>query len=107
MNAVLPGALSRLSTADDYVRHIESLHSRGILDDGLRAAALDPAPPEYVAPLYVFLAGPRAGELTGQIYSAAGGFVGRYDEVQPTFIAYRDHKDAAPYSVEELAQLLT
>ncbi len=106
VNAVLPGARSRLSTGDDYVRHIEGLHSRGILDDFLRDAALDPAPPEYVAPLYVFLAGQLATGITGQIFSAAGGFIGRYEPAQPSFIAYRDHKDCAPYSLAELADLL-
>ncbi|GAB10492.1 3-oxoacyl-[acyl-carrier-protein] reductase [Gordonia araii NBRC 100433] len=106
VNAVLPGARSRLSTGDDYVRHIEGLHERGILDDGLRDAALDPAPPEYVAPLYVFLASEAASGVTGQIFSAAGGFIGRYEPAQPSFIAYRDFKDSAPYSLAELANLL-
>ncbi|HNP57200.1 MAG TPA: SDR family oxidoreductase [Gordonia sp. (in: high G+C Gram-positive bacteria)] len=106
VNAVLPGARSRLSTGDDYVRHIEGLHERGILDDGLRDAALDPAPPEYVAPLYVFLAGQMSNGITGQIFSAAGGFIGRYDPAQPSFIAYRDHNDSDPYSLDELAALL-
>ncbi len=106
VNAVLPGARSRLSTGEDYVRHIEGLHDRGILDDFLRDAALDPAPPEYVAPLYVFLAGPRAAGITGQIFSAAGGFIGRYEPVQPAFVAYRDHQDSPPYSLDELAELV-
>lgn len=106
VNAVLPGARSRLSTGDDYIRHIEGLHRRGILDEGLRDAALDPAPPEYVAPLYVFLASGAASGITGQIFSAAGGFLGRYDEAQPAFVAYRDHLESAPYSLDELAELL-
>ncbi|GAA3962102.1 SDR family oxidoreductase [Gordonia caeni] len=106
VNAVLPGARSRLSTGDDYIRHIEGLYERGILDEGLRDAALDPAPPEYVAPLYVFLASAGSRGITGQIFSAAGGFIGRYDEAQPAFVAYRDHHEAAPYSLDELAELL-
>lgn len=107
VNTVLPGARSRLSAGDDYVRHINGLHERGILDDGLRAAALDPAPPEYVAPMYVFLAGEAAAGITGQIFSVAGGFIGRYEEAQPTLIAYRDHHDSAPYTFDELTELLT
>lgn len=106
VNAVMPGAKSRLSSGDDYIAHIEGLHRRGILDDLTRDAALDPAPPEYVAALYVFLASDAAQSLTGQIYTAAGGFVGRYDPQQPTFIAYRDHADTAPYSLDELAEML-
>lgn len=106
VNVVLPGARSRLSTGEDYVRHIEGLYERGILDESLRDAALDPAPPEYVAPLYVFLAGASARDITGQIFSAAGGFIGRYEEAQPAFIAYRDHRSCAPYNHDELAGLL-
>ncbi len=107
VNVVMPGARSRLSTGQDYVAHIEGLHRRGILDDLTRDAALDPAPPEYVAALYVFLASDAAAKITGQIYTAAGGFIGRYDPQQPTFIAYRDHRDTAPYTLDELADLLT
>ena len=96
-----------MSAGDDYVRHINGLHERGILDDGLRAAALDPAPPEYVAPMYVFLAGEATAGITGQIFSVAGGFIGRFEEAQPTLIAYRDHHDSAPYTFDELTELLT
>ncbi|MGV9858645.1 SDR family NAD(P)-dependent oxidoreductase [Gordonia sp. NPDC003425] len=106
VNVVMPGAKSRLSSGDDYVRHIEDLHSRGILDEFTRDAALDPAPPDYVAPMYTFLASDAAADITGQIFSVSGGFIGRFDPQQPTFIAYRDHKEAAPYSLTELAGLL-
>ncbi|AZG48259.1 SDR family NAD(P)-dependent oxidoreductase [Gordonia insulae] len=107
VNVVMPGAKSRLSTGDDYVAHIENLHRRGILDDFTRDAALDPAPPEYVAALYVFLASDAAKSITGQIYTAAGGFIGRYEPQQASFIAYREHQSTAPYTMMELADLLT
>ena len=107
INVVMPGAKSRLSSGPDYVRHIESLHARGILDDFTRDAALAPAPPEYVAQLYTFLASDAAARITGQIFTASGGFIGRYDPHQPTFVAYRDHKDTEPYSLAELAGLLS
>ena len=107
VNVVMPGAKSRLSSGPDYVRHIESLHAKGILDDFTRDAALDPAPPEYVAQLYTFLASDAAARITGQIFTASGGFIGRYDPHQPTFVAYRDHKDTEPYSLAELAGLLS
>ncbi|MGC5248126.1 SDR family NAD(P)-dependent oxidoreductase [Gordonia sp. DT219] len=106
INVVMPGAKSRLSSGPEYVRHIESLHARGILDDLTRDAAIDPAPPEYVAPLYTFLAGDAAADITGQTFTAAGGFIGRYDPHQPTLIAYREHTSTAPYTMTELADLL-
>lgn len=106
INAVLPGARSRLSTGLDYVAHIEQLHRRGLLDDATRDAALDPAPPEFVAPLYLYLASTAASHLNGEIFSAAGGFIGRFDPWQPQFVAYRDHLDHPPYRLDELADLL-
>ena len=81
-------------------------NERGILDDGLRDAALDPAPPEYRAPLYVFLAGQMSNGITGESSVPAGGFIGRYDPRSRRFIAYRDHNDSDPYSLDELAALL-
>lgn len=107
VNVVMPGAKSRLSSGDDYVAHIEGLHRRGILDAMTRDAALEPAPPEYVAALYVFLVCDGAHDINGEIFTAAGGFIGRYDPAQPTFVAYRDHRDSTPYSLDELSALLT
>lgn len=103
VNVVMPGARSRLSTGDEYVAHIEQLHRRGLLTEVVRDAALDPAPAEYVAALYVYLSG---CESTGQIYTASGGFIGRYDAANPTLVAYRDHNDSPPYSQHELSELL-
>lgn len=62
---------------------------------------------KYVAPMYVFLAGEATAGITGQIFSVAGGFIGRFEEAQPTLIAYRDHHDSAPYTFDELTELLT
>ena len=106
VNVVMPGARSRLSTGDEYTSHIEELHRRGLLDAAIRDAALDPAPAEYVAALYVYLASDQASSITEKIYTASGGFIGRYDPPTPAFVAYRDHKDSPPYTQEELAELL-
>lgn len=102
-NVVCPGAKTRLSTGDDYEQHIRELNRRGLLDDVSTQGALDAGPPEYVAPTYAYLAGDLARHITGQIFIAAGGFVGRFDRQQPALVAYRDHHDAPPWTVEEIA----
>jgi NAD(P)-dependent dehydrogenase (short-subunit alcohol dehydrogenase family) len=56
-------------------------------------ASLDVAPPEYVAPLYLYLASELASQVTGQTFAAAGGFVGRYPRPDPALIGYRDHHE--------------
>jgi NAD(P)-dependent dehydrogenase (short-subunit alcohol dehydrogenase family) len=105
-NVVCPGAKTRLSTGPDYEAHIRDLNRRGMLDDASTQAALDAPPPEYAAPLYAYLAGDAAHDITGQIFIAAGGFVGRFDRPTPAVLAYRDHSDAPPWSVDELDEVI-
>jgi NAD(P)-dependent dehydrogenase (short-subunit alcohol dehydrogenase family) len=106
-NVVCPGAKTRLSTGPDYEAHIAALHRRGLLDEVSMQGALDAAPPEYVAPTYAYLVSDHAKDITGQIFIAAGGFVGRFDRPTPAIVAYRDHRDSPPWSVAELHQSIT
>ncbi|AFC54167.1 MULTISPECIES: SDR family NAD(P)-dependent oxidoreductase [Mycobacterium] len=101
-NVVCPGARTRLSTGLEYERHIEDLHRRGLLDEMTMRASLDSAPPEFVAPLYAYLASDLAREVTGQILVAAGGFVGSFDRQTPRVLGYRDHHESGPWSVAEV-----
>lgn len=101
-NVVCPGAKTRLSTGSDYEAHIAELNRRGLLDEISMQGALDAAPPAYVAPTYAYLVSDLATDVTGQIFIAAGGFVGRFDRQAPAIVAYRDHHDAPPWSLGEL-----
>jgi len=105
-NVVCPGARTRLSTGVEYEKHIEELHRRGLLDEMTMRASLDSAPASYVAPLYAYLASDLAADTTGQIFVAAGGFVGRYDKPTPRMLGYRDHHRAEPWSVEDLQAMI-
>lgn len=101
-NVVCPGAKTRISTGADYEAQIADLNQRGILDDVSAQAALDAPPAEYVAPTYAYLVSDLAKDVTGQIFVAAGGFVGRFKRQTPALLAYRDHADAPPWTVEEV-----
>jgi NAD(P)-dependent dehydrogenase (short-subunit alcohol dehydrogenase family) len=105
-NVVCPGAKTRLSTGSAYESHIVELKRRGLLDGASAQAALDAPPPEYVAPTYAYLAGDLAKDVTGQIFIAAGGFVGRFDRQTPAILGYRDHQDSPPWSVEQIHSLV-
>jgi 3-oxoacyl-[acyl-carrier protein] reductase len=105
-NVVCPGARTRLSTGVDYEKHIEDLHRRGLLDEMTRRASLDSAPAEFVAPLYAYLTSDLARDVTGQIFVAAGGFVGSFDRPVPRVLGYRDHHDAEPWSVGDLNRMI-
>lgn len=101
-NVVCPGARTRLSTGPDYEARIAELNRRGLLDDVSMRGAIDAAPPEYAASTYGYLVSDHAKDVTGQIFIAAGGFVGRFDRQTPSVVAYRDHHDAPPWTVDEL-----
>jgi NAD(P)-dependent dehydrogenase (short-subunit alcohol dehydrogenase family) len=105
-NVVCPGARTRLATGPDYEDHIVDLNRRGLLDDASMKGSLDVAPPDYVAPTYVYLASDLAHHITGEIFVAAGGFVGRYPRTAPVLIGYRDHHDSPPWSVAEVSALI-
>jgi hypothetical protein len=68
--------------------------------------SLDVAGPDYVAPTYVYLASDLAERLTGEIFVASGGFIGRYPRTTPAVIGYRDHHDSPPWSVAEVYALI-
>ena len=105
-NVVCPGAKTRLSTGSDYIEQIESLRRRGMLDEISAQGALDAAPPEYVAPMYAYLVSDLAAKVSGQMFIAAGGFVGRFDRPSPSLLGYRDHHGSPPWSVDEIAAML-
>jgi len=105
-NVVCPGARTRLSTGPEYEAHIVELNRRGLLDDASTQGSLDVAPPDYVAATYVYLASDLADQVTGEIFVASGGFVGRYPRTAPTVIGYRDHHSSPPWSVDEVATLI-
>ena len=105
-NVVCPGARTRLSTGAEYEEHIEDLHRRGLLDETTMRASLDSAPPAFVAPLYAYLVSDLAQAVTGQIFVAAGGFVGSFDRPSPRLLGYRDHHDAEPWSVDDLHKMI-
>lgn len=105
-NVVCPGARTRLSTGVEYENHIADLHRRGLLDEMTMRASLDSAPAAFVAPLYAYLASELAREVTGQIFVAAGGFVGSFDRPTPRVLGYRDYRHAEPWSVAELHEMM-
>ncbi len=97
---------TRLSTGVEYEEHTEDLHRRGVLDEMTMRAALDAPPAAFVAPLYAYLATDLALDVTGQTFVAAGGFVGRFERPTPRVRGYRDHRDAEPWSVEDLHKMI-
>ncbi len=101
-NVVCPGARTRLSSGADYEEQIRDLGRRGMLDELSVAGALDPAGPEYVAPLYTYLVSDLAAGITGGVFAGSGGFLGRFPTPEAQILAYRDFHDSPPWTPEEI-----
>lgn len=105
-NVVCPGARTRLSSGGAYEEQIRDLGRRGMLDELSVAGALDPAGPEYVAPLYTYLVSDLSAGITGGVFAGSGGFVGRFPTPEAQILAYRDFHSHAPWTPEEIDGLL-
>ena len=101
-NVVCPGARTRLSSGEAYEEQIRDLGRRGMLDELSVAGALDPAGPEYVAPLYTYLVSDLSAGITGGVFAGSGGFVGRFPTPEAQILAYRDFHSHAPWTPEEI-----
>lgn len=106
-NVVCPGAKTRLSSGADYESHIAELHRRGLLDQPTMQASLNAAPPEYAASIYAYLASDLAKDITGDVFVAAGGFVGQLPRPTLSVLAYRDSEATPPWSPIELHRALS
>lgn len=102
VNAVSPGATTRLSTGPAYEATLADLHARGLLDDLSLAGARDPGSPEHAAATYLYLLCDLAAEVSGEVLTAAGGYVGRLARPADTLLAWRDHHGNAAYSPDQL-----
>jgi NAD(P)-dependent dehydrogenase (short-subunit alcohol dehydrogenase family) len=106
VNAVCPGARTRLSSGPAHERKIESLHARGILSRALRDASLAPPEAHCVGPLYALLASDLASGISGRVFSAAGGYVGLLARPAETPLAWRDVAARGAWELEALASVL-
>jgi NAD(P)-dependent dehydrogenase (short-subunit alcohol dehydrogenase family) len=102
VNAVCPGARTRLSTSPGAIERIERLHERGILSDAIRDASLAPPDPEDIGPLYVYLASDLAVDVSGRVFSASGGYIGLHALGSETLVGFRNVAGDGPWPLDEI-----
>ena len=105
-NAFCPGAKTRLSSGQWYEEHIRALHSRGLLTEAQKNYSLNPPDPELVPPLVLYLATDEAANITGQVFTVAGGHVGLFPEPKEVSLIYKNYKKYGPWTIDEIAKLL-
>jgi len=103
VNAICPGARTRLSTGPGYERQMHRLHARGLLDDALLEASLAPPDAEHCAAMYVLLASDLAAGVTGRLFSAVGGYVGLHARGSETPVGFHNVETEGEWSLTKLA----
>ena len=106
VNTVCPGARTRLSSGPEFEAHIEQLHARGLVSDIVRTASLSAPGPEHAAPLYAFLASDAASAITGRLFSVSGGYVGLFEPVTESLVAFRDIERHGVWPMGELSAVI-
>ena len=78
-----------------------------MLTEAIRDASLRVAGPEFVAPMYVWLAGPGSAHVTGQVFSVTGNFVGPVPQARGRQSSSPSGPNAEePWALAELDQLV-
>ena len=105
-NALCPGAKTRMSSGQWYEEYIRVLHARGLLTQEQEKYALNPPDPHFVPPLILYLATDEAANITGQVFTVAGGHVGLFPEPKEVTLIYKNYKKYGPWTIDEIAELL-
>lgn len=101
VNTIAPGARTPMASGAAFDARIAELVRRGTLDHDEAEAVRTMPGPEFVAPLYVFLASDAARGITGQVWRARGNLVEHVPAPSPAPVADRPVTDG-PWSQAEL-----
>lgn len=104
-NAIAPGARTPMASGEGFRRRIAKLVEEGTLSPEEADAVLTMPGPEFVAPLYTFLASDAAAGVTGRLFRARGGLLEVYPTPGPETLADRPVAEG-PWQPHELATLL-
>ena len=99
------GAATRLHTLSHD--RFQQMHADGLISDDDWQSYLTTPPPEYVSPIVAWLCTDQAAGVTGEVFHAAGGLVGRWTAYTDARVAYRgDHRSNPPWTLDELDRIV-
>ena len=104
-NCLAPGAATRLHAVarPQFERGLKS----GLLTEQDWESYVNTPPAEYVAPIVCWLCTDAASDITGEVFHAAGGLLGVWSPYEHRRTAHHgDHHTAAPWTLEELDQIV-
>ena len=103
VNSIAPVAATRMTMTDEFLKAREIRKQQGIIREERALAQLEDLKPEDVAPIVVFLASQRAGNVNGQFFLCAGGSISLLS--QPRAVKTICKPDAA-WTLDELDRIV-
>ena len=105
-NVFCPQGKTRMSSMPGYEENLNVLLDKGLITEEQKKFSLNLPDPEFVPPLILYLATDEAANITGQVFTIIGGYVGLFPEPKEVPLIYRNHKKYGPWTVDEIAELL-
>ncbi|MFC1945845.1 SDR family NAD(P)-dependent oxidoreductase [Chloroflexota bacterium] len=105
-NAISPGAATRMTMSEDIKQGFKKRLEAGLISQERYEEILDMPGPEYVPPMYVYLASDHSADINGTVFSCSGGKVAINSEPVEAIAIIKDYKKAGAWTMEELIKLV-
>ncbi len=102
-NALCPEAATRFTLAPEVVAGFKKRYESGLITKERLDELLGVPPAEYVAPIVIYLASDRSGDINGQVLRASGGEITLFSE---PIRAKSIFKSEGIWTQEELSDLI-
>jgi 3-oxoacyl-[acyl-carrier protein] reductase len=102
-NVICPGGKTRMSTGEEYEKFIDMRVAKGLMTEAQKKFALNPSEPNYVPPLVLYLATDEAANVTGQVFTVWGGYIGLFPDPKEVGLVY---KKQHLWTIDELINLM-
>lgn len=100
-NAVAPLAGTRLTLTPEVIASAKKQYEMGIMTKEFYETAINMPGPEYIAPLFVYLASDKAANINGRVFHITKGKVAIYCEPVEQFTIYKADADGM-WTLEDL-----
>lgn len=105
-NAISPGAATRMTLSEDIKQGFKKRLEAGLISQERYEEILDMPGPEFVPPMYVYLASDYASDINGTVFSCSGGKIAINSEPVEALGIYKDYKTVGAWKMDELIKLV-
>ncbi len=105
-NCIAPVAATRMTMSDEVKEGMRKRMEKGIISKEAYEKFLDQPPPEFVAPIVVYLASDYGAKINGVVIGCGGGKISLHSVPEEVRAIYKDYKKEGPWTMEELIRLI-